>query len=108
MTSLPYSGEPVAPRLHVQASSTLLDRLKALHPKSIDLSLGRIERLLAALGSPEKQLPPVFHVAGTNGKGSFIAFLRAIAEAPRGANHAVRAIQSQKAGENKSPHNAST
>ncbi len=81
MTSLPYSGEPSAPRLHAQASSTLLDRLKALHPKSIDLSLGRIERLLAALGSPEKLLPPVLHVAGTNGKGSFIAFLRAIAEA---------------------------
>ena len=83
MTSLPYSGEPSAPRLHVSASSTLLDRLKALHPKSIDLSLGRIERLLAALGSPEKRLPPVVHVAGTNGKGSLIAFLRAIAEAQR-------------------------
>jgi dihydrofolate synthase/folylpolyglutamate synthase len=80
VTSLPYSGEPSAPRLHAPASSTLLDRLKALHPKSIDLSLGRIERLLAALGSPEKHLPPVLHVAGTNGKGSLIAFLRAIAE----------------------------
>ena len=87
MTSLPYSGEPSAPRLHVSASSTLLDRLKALHPKSIDLSLGRIERLLAALGSPEKLLPPVVHVAGTNGKGSLIAFLRAIAEAQRARVH---------------------
>jgi dihydrofolate synthase/folylpolyglutamate synthase len=80
VTSLPYSGGPDAPRPHAH-SSTLLDRLKALHPKSIDLSLGRIERLLAALGSPEKRLPPVVHVAGTNGKGSLIAFLRATAEA---------------------------
>jgi dihydrofolate synthase/folylpolyglutamate synthase len=59
----------------------LLERLKKLHPQSIDLSLGRIERLLAALGHPEDNLPPVVHVAGTNGKGSFLAFLRAIAEA---------------------------
>ncbi|MGK2922080.1 MAG: bifunctional folylpolyglutamate synthase/dihydrofolate synthase [Methyloceanibacter sp.] len=61
-------------------SDTLLERLKALHPQSIDLSLGRIERLLAALGSPQDKLPPVVHVAGTNGKGSTLAFLRAIAE----------------------------
>lgn len=59
----------------------MLERLKKLHPQSIDLSLGRIERLLAALGHPEDNLPPVVHVAGTNGKGSFLAFLRAIAEA---------------------------
>jgi dihydrofolate synthase/folylpolyglutamate synthase len=52
-----------------------------LHPQSIDLSLGRIERLLAALGHPERRLPPVVHVAGTNGKGSYLAFTRAIAEA---------------------------
>ncbi|MBC8013116.1 MAG: bifunctional folylpolyglutamate synthase/dihydrofolate synthase [Methyloceanibacter sp.] len=55
--------------------------MKQLHPQSIDLSLGRIERLLAALGHPEEKLPPVLHVAGTNGKGSFLAFTRAIAEA---------------------------
>lgn len=48
-----------------------------LHPKVIDLSLGRIERLLAALGHPERQLPPVVHIAGTNGKGSVTAMLRA-------------------------------
>src|SRR5215470_1418416 len=60
---------------------TLLERLKALHPQSIDLSLGRIEHLLAALGHPERKLPPVVHVAGTNGKGSLIAFVRAIAQA---------------------------
>ncbi len=52
-----------------------------LHPKVIDLSLGRLERLLAALGHPERQLPPVIHVAGTNGKGSVVAYLRAMLEA---------------------------
>src|SRR5680860_1001618 len=62
-------------------SDTLLESLKRLHPQSIDLSLGRIERLLAALGNPQDRLPPVVHVAGTNGKGSSQAFLRAIAEA---------------------------
>src|SRR6476660_3972986 len=60
---------------------SILARLTALHPKRIDLSLGRIERLLAALGNPERKLPPVIHVAGTNGKGSTIAFMRAILEA---------------------------
>ena len=56
-------------------------RLLALHPKLIDLSLDRMWRLLAALGHPERKLPPVIHVAGTNGKGSTIAFMRAILEA---------------------------
>ena len=56
-------------------------RLLALHPKRIDLSLSRIQRLLAALGHPEQHLPPVIHVAGTNGKGSTVAFARAILEA---------------------------
>ena len=60
---------------------SIVARLTRLHPKRIDLSLGRIERLLAALGSPQKQLPPVIHVAGTNGKGSVVAFLRAMLEA---------------------------
>ncbi len=59
----------------------IVARLTALHPKRIDLSLDRIERLLAALDHPERKLPPVIHVAGTNGKGSTIAFLRAILEA---------------------------
>jgi dihydrofolate synthase / folylpolyglutamate synthase len=58
-----------------------LERLRALHPTLIDLSLGRVRRLLAALGHPERRLPPVVHVAGTNGKGSTVAVLRAIAEA---------------------------
>lgn len=60
---------------------SILTRLLALHPKRIDLSLDRVERLLAALDHPERKLPPVIHVAGTNGKGSTTAFLRAILEA---------------------------
>jgi dihydrofolate synthase/folylpolyglutamate synthase len=59
----------------------LLERVMRLHPRSIDLGLERIERLLKALGSPEKKLPPIVHVAGTNGKGSLVAYLRAMAEA---------------------------
>lgn len=58
-----------------------LDRIKDLHPKVIDLSLGRIERLLTDLGSPHLKVPPVIHVAGTNGKGSTIAMMRAVLEA---------------------------
>ena len=61
--------------------SAIHARLLALHPKRIDLSLGRIQRMLAALGHPERRLPPVIHVAGTNGKGSTVAFARAILEA---------------------------
>ena len=60
---------------------SILTRLLALHPKRIDLSLDRVERLLAALDHPERKLPPVIHIAGTNGKGSTTAFLRAILEA---------------------------
>jgi dihydrofolate synthase/folylpolyglutamate synthase len=58
-----------------------LARLQQLHPKKIDLSLDRVDRLCAALGRPERRLPPAIHVAGTNGKGSTTAFLRSIAEA---------------------------
>jgi dihydrofolate synthase/folylpolyglutamate synthase len=59
----------------------LLERVMRLHPKLIDLGLERTERLLAAVGSPHRKLPPVVHVAGTNGKGSLVAYLRAMAEA---------------------------
>ncbi len=62
-------------------SDAILARLLALHPKKIDLVLDRILRLLAALGNPQKKLPPVIHVAGTNGKGSACAFSRAMLEA---------------------------
>ena len=63
------------------SSDRVLARLMQLHPKKIDLSLGRIERLLARLGSPHQRLPPVIHVAGTNGKGSTVATMRACLEA---------------------------
>jgi len=59
----------------------VLERLTRLHPKLIDLGLERIERLLRAMGDPQFALPPVVHVAGTNGKGSLVAYLRAMAEA---------------------------
>jgi len=62
-------------------SDVIIDRLMARHPKGFDLSLGRVERLLHALGDPHLRLPPVIHVAGTNGKGSTVAFMRAILEA---------------------------
>lgn len=64
-----------------EASDVILERLTKLHPKLIDLSLDRTHRLLAALGHPECALPPVFHIAGTNGKGSVSAYLRAALEA---------------------------
>lgn len=66
---------------NLRRTDAVLERLTALHPKLIDLGLDRTERLLAALGNPERGLPPIIHVAGTNGKGSTIAFMRAIAEA---------------------------
>ncbi len=59
----------------------IIERLHALHPRLIDLSLERLQRLLARLGHPERRLPPVIHVAGTNGKGSTCAMLRAMGEA---------------------------
>jgi dihydrofolate synthase / folylpolyglutamate synthase len=58
-----------------------IDRLLALHPKGFDLSLVRISRLLDRLGNPQDRLPPVIHIAGTNGKGSAAAFARALLEA---------------------------
>ena len=63
------------------ALDRVLDDLHSQHPRIIDLGLDRIELLLEKLGSPHLRLPPVFHVAGTNGKGSTVAFLRAMLEA---------------------------
>lgn len=62
-------------------AEAVIERLHGLYPRLIDLSLERLEALLAKLGHPERRLPPVIHVAGTNGKGSTCAFLRAIGEA---------------------------
>ncbi len=67
--------------INLAPTDRILQRLAALHPKLIDLDLGRIERLLQRLGNPEYSCPPILHVAGTNGKGSVIAYLRAIYEA---------------------------
>lgn len=68
-------------------SDILLDRMMSLHPKIIDLTLDRMHRLLAALDHPEAKLPPVIHVAGTNGKGSTLAMLRAGIEAAGQSAH---------------------
>ncbi len=65
----------------IRASDLAIQRLRALHPSLIDLSTSRIARLLEALGHPQRTMGPVIHVAGTNGKGSTVAFLRAMAEA---------------------------
>ncbi|HXQ45895.1 MAG TPA: folylpolyglutamate synthase/dihydrofolate synthase family protein [Caulobacteraceae bacterium] len=65
----------------IRASDRTIQRLRALHPSKIDFSTGRVERLLAALDHPEQRIGRVIHVAGTNGKGSTTADLRAIAEA---------------------------
>jgi dihydrofolate synthase / folylpolyglutamate synthase len=70
--------------VNASAASPLGDwiaRLSHLHPERIDLGLERMQRLLQRLDHPEGQLPPVIHVAGTNGKGSTVAYLRAILEA---------------------------
>jgi dihydrofolate synthase/folylpolyglutamate synthase len=65
----------------MSAYEPIITRLLALHPKRIDLSLDRIRRILDKLDHPEKKIPPVIHVAGTNGKGSTVAFMRAVLEA---------------------------
>lgn len=71
-----------------QGSDVILERMMTLHPKVIDLTLARVERLLAALGHPERSIPPVIHIAGTNGKGSTQAMIRAGLEAGGDRVHA--------------------
>jgi len=65
----------------IETVEQTLATLTALHPKKIDLGLDRILRVLKALGNPQLRLPPTVHVAGTNGKGSTVAYLRAFSEA---------------------------
>ncbi len=72
-------------------SDVILERMMSLHPKIIDLTLDRVWRLLERLGNPQNDLPPVIHIAGTNGKGSTLAMLRAGLE---GAGHRVHAYTS--------------
>ncbi|SEK63635.1 dihydrofolate synthase / folylpolyglutamate synthase [Roseovarius nanhaiticus] len=69
-------------------SDIILERMMALHPKIIDLTLDRVWRLLEALGNPQNDLPPVIHIAGTNGKGSTQAMIRAGLEAESSRVHA--------------------
>ncbi len=69
--------KPNAANENAANAEAVLDRLLRLHPRVIDLSLDRIARLLAALGHPESRLPPVVHIAGTNGKGSTLAVMKA-------------------------------
>ena len=76
MTDLPGTDAAASARC-----DEILARLLTLHPKVIDLSLDRVHRILNLVGNPERDLPPVVHVAGTNGKGSVIAILRAVLEA---------------------------
>lgn len=71
-----------------QGSDVILERMMTLHPKVIDLTLARVERLLAAQGNPERSIPPVIHIAGTNGKGSTQAMIRAGLEAGGETVHA--------------------
>ena len=63
------------------SSEPILDRLMRRHPRVITLDFGRLTRLLDRMGNPEKRLPPVVHVAGTNGKGSLCAYVRSMTEA---------------------------
>lgn len=69
------------------AAEREIDKLMSLHPKGFDLSLGRITRLLERLGNPQDRMPPVIHIAGTNGKGSCAAYCRSLLEADGKAVH---------------------
>ena len=75
------SARPLKADTKGVALDPISERLKARHPQRIDLSLGRMQALCAALDNPQNRLPPVIHVAGTNGKGSTVSLIRAIAEA---------------------------
>ncbi len=74
--------------MNAKTSDILLDRMMSLHPKIIDLTLDRMWRCLAACGHPERALPPVIHIAGTNGKGSTLAMLRSGIEGAGQTAHA--------------------
>src|ERR1044071_2567793 len=65
----------------MSAYQPIIERLLTLHPRRMDPSLDRMWRILDALGHPERRIPAVIHVAGTNGKGSTVAFMRAMLEA---------------------------
>lgn len=75
------ASPPTSPGTSSAGSDIVLERLNRLHPKIIDLGLDRVADLLQRVGNPQDRLPPVVHVAGTNGKGSTVAYLRAMLEA---------------------------
>ena len=79
-----------------QTSDAILERMMALHPKIIDLTLDRVWRLLEALDNPQENLPPVIHIAGTNGKGSTQAMIRAGLEAMGKGVHAYTSPHHQR------------
>ena len=81
MSTARLSPPPAIDHDAIRASDGAIRRLRALHPSLIDLSTGRVERLLEALDRPQDRMGRVIHVAGTNGKGSTTAFMRAMAEA---------------------------
>lgn len=87
MTATPSTANEIAAP-SAGPSDALLQRMMTLHPKIIDLTLDRMHRILAALGHPETHLPPVIHLAGTNGKGSTMAMIRAGLEALGDTTHA--------------------
>ena len=86
--NIPASAASNASASKPGQSDAILDRLLSLHPKIIDLTLDRVWRLLAAMGDPQRALPPVVHIAGTNGKGSTLAMIRAGIEAEGKSVHA--------------------
>ena len=81
------TSDPVLPKGNPKTTEDYIDALMAIHPKGFDLSLDRILGLLEKFDNPQNRLPPVIHVAGTNGKGSAIAFTRSILEAAGLAVH---------------------
>jgi hypothetical protein len=82
------TGKPSGAPSGGRPSDAILDRLLSLHPKIIDLTLDRVLALLAEMGDPQQALPPVVHIAGTNGKGSTLAMVRAGIEATGKRVHA--------------------
>ena len=71
-----------------ESTDLILHRIMKLHPKIIDLKLDRVQNLLKKLGNPEKKLPPIIHIAGTNGKGSTQAIIKSGLEADGKIVHA--------------------
>lgn len=84
----PHARHAEGDLVEIDTVDPILRRLTQLHPKIIDLSLGRLERLLETLGNPHHHVPPVIHIAGTNGKGSVCAYLVAMLRAHGLRTHA--------------------